>query len=101
MRRDEYTDISDAELKKIDPFFEVYNAIFNDCHCIYKYHATETKLNMIEDCNNLSINDYMDREILVSYLAKIVGISCVSPMRVKYNDYYGLLEEDYNLSIFG
>ena len=96
MRRDEYTDISDAELKKIDPFFEVYNAILNDCHCIYKYHATETKLNMIEDCNNLSINDYMDREILVSYLAKIVGISCVSPMRVKYNDYYGLLEEDYN-----
>ena len=96
MRKDTYMNIDDAELKQIDSCFQVYNVILDDRHCIFKYNANMDKLNTIEDYHNLTINDYIDREILVSYLARMVGISCVTPVRAEYKGHYGILEEDYN-----
>lgn len=91
----DFIDISNHQLDKMDNLFEVYKYEDDGDNKVFKYNVSFDKLIFPDEADNLTPLDYMYREILISYLARYANINCVKPRFAKYNDRYGIIEENF------
>lgn len=89
-------DISNSQLKRLDDAFDIYFFNDNGVNKVFKYNVTKDGLYQRDDYNNLSTLEYIYREILIGYLARMAGINSVKPKLAKHNDRYGIIEENIN-----